>query len=80
MFWLYFDKCIFIDLPFHDLCIITLSEKICLKAKHCITLYLIEMSFNAFASTADPDPQHMFWMRNKKIIFLLHTLNLSPEL
>ena len=22
--------------------------------------------------------QHMFWMRNKKPIFLLHTLNLSP--
>ena len=24
-------------------------------------------------------PQHMFWLRNKKIIFLLHTLNSRPE-
>ena len=23
-------------------------------------------------------PQHMFWLRNKKISFLLHTLNESP--
>ena len=23
-------------------------------------------------------PQHMFWLRNKKNIFLLHTLNFSP--
>ena len=23
-------------------------------------------------------PQHMFWLRNKKIIFLLHTLNWRP--
>ena len=25
-------------------------------------------------------PQHMFWLRNKKIIFLKHTLNLSTAL
>ena len=23
-------------------------------------------------------PQHVFWFKNKKIIFLLRTLNLSP--
>ena len=24
------------------------------------------------------NPQHMFWLRNKKIIFLVHTLNSRP--
>ena len=23
-------------------------------------------------------PQHMFWFRNEKVIYMLHTLNLSP--
>ena len=29
-------------------------------------------------SSSFEDPQHMFWLSNKKTIFLLHTLNLSP--